>query len=135
MMRRVLTRLGGGLAVVLAGILGLSLVGVLPVKAIVAQHGDLSDASARLRILEERNANLQRRAKLLRTDAEITRLAREQFGMVADGGRLYVIPGSHTSDPTLTDDASGASLQGAPAAGRNRPGFFRSLLDALAFWR
>lgn len=135
MIRRALTRLGGGLAVALVGVLALSLVGVLPVKAIVVQRGDLGDASARLHILESRNATLANRARLLRSDAEITRLAREQFGMVTKGGRLYVIPNLRSADPTLTDDASGVAAQPAPVVGRHRPGFFRSLLDSLAFWR
>jgi hypothetical protein len=44
-----------------------------------------------LQVLGEQNEDLQQRAKRLQTDAEIERLAREQYNLVKPGEEAYAV--------------------------------------------
>jgi hypothetical protein len=51
----------------------------------------LNAAEVRLRVLSAENAKLDQRRQQLQTDAEIERLAREQYGLVKPGEEAYAI--------------------------------------------
>jgi len=75
-------------SVVLAGLLFLF---VLPGRTYLSQRSNLSSTAARIRVLGTENAKLQQRVKQLQTDAEVERIAREQYGMVKPGEQAFAI--------------------------------------------
>ena len=75
-------------SVVLAGLLFLF---ILPGRTYLSQHRNLSAAAARIRVMNAENAKLEQRVKQLQTNAEIERLAREQYGLVKPGEQAYAI--------------------------------------------
>jgi cell division protein FtsB len=77
---------------------------VLPVRAYSAQSREINATTERRDMLLTKNAALRERVRLLKTDDEIKRIARDQFAMVPPGEKLYVIPGLGNSvGQTRTD--------------------------------
>jgi cell division protein FtsB len=112
----------------------LMFLGVIPLRSYQTQRHDLAANRERLSMLKDRNARLEKRAALLQTDAEIERVARQQFGMVKPGQTLVITPGLRdlATAPTTLDDAVGA----APSQPeRQTPSRGRAILDTLLFWR
>ena len=118
-------------------IVGLVVLGVLPVRTYVGQQRDLALTSQRLDLLRSKNAALRARSAVLKTDTEVTRLAREQFGMVHAGQRLVLISGlrPNGASPATTGSASDALQPLPPPAPVPRLGLFDVLRDAVRFWR
>jgi cell division protein FtsB len=85
-LRRALWPLLG--SVVLVGVL---FAGVFPTRTYLAQRASISHAEKQLQVLGEQNKDLQQRAKQLQTDAEIERLAREQYNLVKPGEEAYAV--------------------------------------------
>jgi cell division protein FtsB len=75
-------------SVVLVGLLFLF---VLPGRTYLAQRRTLAAAETRVNVLAQANAQLARQAKELQTDAEVERMARQQYGMVKPGETPYAI--------------------------------------------
>ena len=84
--RAVLTTVLGALAVV-----GLLFAFVYPTSTYFRQRSQLSKASERLERLEREAERLQAESDKLRGDAEVERLAREQYGLVRVGETPYVL--------------------------------------------
>lgn len=114
-------------AVVVAGIL---FAFVFPVRTYLAQQRTIRAAAARVQILDEQDARLSARADQLQTDAEIERLARQDYGMVKPGEEPYAIlpaPGSKPAGlPSIVD--------GSPTSPKKHPNLVHRLLDDLTFW-
>lgn len=105
------------LVVVTIAVLGL---GVFPTSTFLAKREEASRAEARLTALRAANADAERRAAELRTDAEIERLARAELGLARPGEETYVVlpapqdpievpegwPFEHVG-PTLADSPAG----------------------------
>jgi cell division protein FtsB len=71
---------------------------VFPTRSFLAQRNQISDAQHDLAILRAQNARLAKEAARLQTDAEIERIAREEYHMVRPGERAYaVIPAPPTT--------------------------------------
>jgi len=109
-------------AVVVAGTLGLA---VFPARTYIAQRRGLIATEQRVRVLTQQNRELSSRVEKLNTDAEIERLARQQYNLVRPGEEAYAIlprqaPLAHAPAP----DAQ------APAQRRHRGGGFWSGLWA-----
>ncbi len=90
-------------SVVLVGIL---FVAVFPTRTYLTQRRDLAATERRLEVLSAQNDELAARARSLDTDAEIERLAREQYNMVRPGEEAYAIlppppPPSPPSPPSV----------------------------------
>jgi cell division protein FtsB len=107
-------RIGAMLATVPLFLVALVVLGVLPVRAFATQRADLRTSTARLDLVTKKNAELRERVRLLRTDAEIKRIAREQYAMVAPGEKLLVIPGLSDTG-RAADQTFGASADRVPA--------------------
>ncbi len=75
-------------AVVVIGFLFLA---VFPTRTYLAQRDATEDARARLALLDQENAALERRAADLRSDAEIERLARERYNLVRPGEEAFAV--------------------------------------------
>lgn len=76
------------LAVVTGGVLVL---GVFPTRTYLDQRRTVAAAEARLRELEDTNRALEAEVRALDDDAEIERLAREQYGLARPGEEVYRI--------------------------------------------
>ena len=117
MRRRVLVPLLGSMVAV-----GGLLVGVFPTRAILEQRSALADAQARLAVVDGRNEDLEARVEALGTEAEIERIAREQYNLVFPGEEAYGLLPAPPSPPTVPDawpceglpDALGPSAGSAP---------------------
>ncbi|MBW8826134.1 MAG: septum formation initiator family protein [Acidobacteria bacterium] len=92
---------------------GLALTGVLlavlltfvfPTRSFLAQRASITDARQQLRVLDQQNDQLAARAAQLRDDAEIERIAREQYNLVRPGEEAYAVlpPPGASEAPTAT---------------------------------
>jgi cell division protein FtsB len=78
---------------------------VYPTRTFVDQRNDTNKARAQLSLLRSESAKLAREAKLLESDAEIERRAR-QFGFVRPGETPFVvIPAPTTTVPPAPEPA------------------------------
>jgi cell division protein FtsB len=95
--RKVAVRLALLLA---AGVVVLFVV-VLPLRTLLDQRAETDHARDVLKMLRAQNAQLDAEARRLQDDAEIERIAREQYGMVLPGETPYVpVPAPTTTAPT-----------------------------------
>lgn len=87
---------------VVAGLLcGLLLLGFLfafvyPTRTYLKQREQIQAAESRLGVLQRETAALRRDTKRLQGDAEVERIAREQYGLVRPGETPYVLVPSTT---------------------------------------
>ncbi len=93
-------RWGMVLALILLGALALTVSGVFPFRQMVAQHRRVAAAEERYAALVAENRRLEERVARLGTDAEVERLARQEYGLVRPGeiGYVVVVPDGGT-DP------------------------------------
>lgn len=86
--------LGGFLAMVALVLVVVVAAGIFPFRRLVAQERSAELSQAKLDALVEENMRLEQHIAALQTDAEIERLAREQFGLVKPGevGYVAVVP-------------------------------------------
>ena len=119
-----------GVLVLPALVLLLVVLGVLPVRAAATQRSEMNSSTARLTLLTEKNRDLRERIRLLRTDDEIKRIAREQYAMVPPGQKLLVIPGLGDGGRSLAT-SSGATLDRVPnlPVERQDSSFWQTLRD------
>ena len=144
-------------------IVGLLFLTVFPARSYLTQRRQLATASTRLHRLTERNAQLSTEVQKLNTDAEIERLAREDYNLVKPGEEAYAIlpapagsvpktqvgpgnppagSGTGDQDPVAeatanapdADPASGTLDPPAVAAPAHHAGWFQHMVDAISFW-
>ncbi|MEA2023064.1 MAG: septum formation initiator family protein [Actinomycetota bacterium] len=84
-------RWGWVLAVVLLGALALTVSGIFPFRQLVSQQRQIEHTQEQLAALESENQVLVEDIEMLSTDAEIERIAREQYGLVRPGEVGYVV--------------------------------------------
>jgi cell division protein FtsB len=85
-------------ALVLAIGVAVLFVFVFPASTLLDQRGETDRARDVLELLRAQNAQLDAEARRLHDDAEIARIAREQYGMVRPGETPYVpVPASTTT--------------------------------------
>lgn len=70
---------------------GMMFVFFLPARALMQQRADVRAAETRLRVLRTQDQQLTARVAELHTDAEIERLARQQYGLVFPGEEAYAL--------------------------------------------
>ena len=75
---------------------GLTLVGVLfvavfPARTYLDQRHQRQEVVAQMKATDAKNKALEQRARSLNTDAEVERLAREQYNLVRPGEEAYAI--------------------------------------------
>jgi cell division protein FtsB len=107
-------------SVVLVGILFLF---VFPTRTYLGQRRGLDSSRQRVAVLSEENRQLASRVKKLNTDAEIERLAREQYNLVRPGEEAYAILPAPEALPPAPDEST---------AKKAKP--HKSLWDRLTFW-
>jgi cell division protein FtsB len=84
-------RWGWVLAVVLLGALALTVSGILPFRQLISQQRQIERSQEQLSALTSENRALAEDIEMLGTDAEIERVARDQFGLVRPGETAYVV--------------------------------------------
>ena len=111
---------------------------VFPTRTFLAQRASISRAEEQLDVLEEQNAALEARADQLRDDAEIERLAREQYNLVRPGEEAYALLPAPTPPPTAapTEDAGAAPAEvvGPPAPVEDDRNVVQRAWDAVLSW-
>ena len=105
---------------------GVLFAGVFPTRTYLAQRTSTAHAEKQLEVLGQQNDELERRAKELQSDAEIERLAREQYNLVKPGEEAYaILPGPQDRD------ATGHRPTPPPPS---KPGFWSRLWEDVTFW-
>jgi cell division protein FtsB len=79
-------------------------VGVFPTRAVLAQRREVAEARSRLAGLDATNEALRDRVDALGTDAEIERIAREQYNLVFPGEEAYALLPAPEPTPARTGD-------------------------------
>lgn len=79
------------------------LIGVFPTRALLDQRAAIADADARLAAVDARNQELEDRVAALGTDAEIERIAREQYNLVYPGEEAYGLLPAPPTPPAVPD--------------------------------
>ncbi len=95
-------RWGWVLAVVLLGALALTVSGILPFRQLISQQRQIERSQEQLEALTSENRGLAEDIEMLGTDAEIERIARDQFGLVRPGEVAYVVV---TPDPPVVAES------------------------------
>jgi len=111
-------------SVVLVGMLFLF---VFPTRTYLGQRRGLDSARTRVEVLSEKNQELAARVKRLNTDAEIERIAREQYNLVRPGEEAYAI--LPAPEPLAPEPAP----QPVKKKAKHR-GFLATVADRLSFW-
>jgi len=111
--------------VVVLTLAGMVFVFFLPARTLVQQRADLAAAETRIRVLSTQSAKLSSQVGRLHSQAEIERLAREQYGLVMPGEEAYAILPAPQAPPP-------------PAPPRRPSGRHRGLLSRVwhdvSFW-
>ena len=97
--RRTLVRvLIGGMILV-----ALLFVFVFPARTLLAQRQKTEEQGKTLELLQQQSRKLAEESQRLQNDAEVERIAREQYGFVYPGERPFVVvPPSTTAPPAST---------------------------------
>ena len=90
------------------GTVGVLFIAVFPARTYLDQHHRRQEVQARIDATEARNRALQHRIDTLHTDAEVERLAREQYNLVRPGEEAYAILPSRQAPPAATQPKSEA---------------------------
>jgi cell division protein FtsB len=70
---------------------GVLFVAVFPARTYLDQHHQRQEVLVRIKATDARNSALQKRISTLHTNAEVERLAREQYNLVRPGEEAYAI--------------------------------------------
>ena len=105
---------------------GLALIGVLfiavfPARTYLDQHHQRQEVVAQLKATDGKNKALEQRIRTLNTDAEVERLAREQYNLVRPGEEAYAILPTRQAPPPAS----------AKAEAKSSPGFFARTWHAI----
>ncbi|MFP5326519.1 MAG: FtsB family cell division protein [Acidimicrobiia bacterium] len=80
---------------------------VFPTRTWLQQRQQIDAAEARLEVLDDQNRRLSARVNELQTDAEVERIAREQYQLVRPGEEAYAIlpaPGAPADEEIASID-------------------------------
>jgi cell division protein FtsB len=75
---------------------------IFPTRSLLDQRSRKAKATKVLTTLEQHNTKLDDEVRQLHTDAEIERLAREQYNLVKPGEEAYAILPGRAGSPTTT---------------------------------
>jgi cell division protein FtsB len=75
----------------LLALVGVMFLFVFPTRTYLEQRRSVTAARQRVHVLAEQNQQLAARVQKLNTDAEIERIAREQYNLVRPGEEAYAI--------------------------------------------
>ena len=88
------------LLVSVTALVGVLLLAGFPARAWLAQRGERERVAATVHDLTAENRRLEERVRRLETDAEIERLAREDYNLVRPGEEAFaILPGASPTPP------------------------------------
>jgi cell division protein FtsB len=108
--RRVLVRLLLGGMVIVALLFAF----VFPARTLLAQRQQTEKERARLEVLREQTRKLEAETRRLQNDAEIERIAREQYNFMRPGERPYVVVPPPTTAPPAPSTTTPAPPSSKP---------------------
>jgi cell division protein FtsB len=85
---------------------------VFPIRTLLAQRKDTGVVREQLELLRDQNAQLAKEAERLQSDAEVERIAREQYNLVRPGETPYAVV--EEPPPTTTAASDGSTTPEAP---------------------
>jgi len=94
------------LAVAVLALVGVLMLAVFPARTLVAQTRERARLAAQVKDLESRNSRLDDQGRLLQTDAEIERLARQHYNLVRPGEEAFAILPPVTLPPRAPSPAT-----------------------------
>ncbi len=98
-----------------------------PARTWMDQRQAISSARQRSAVLDEQGRDLQARVDLLQTDAEVERIAREQYGLVRPGEEAFgILPAPGAPQPPPPPPPPGPRPVDRP--------WWESALDTATFW-
>lgn len=102
---------------------GVLFVAVFPTRTWLAQRQELAATERKVAVLSKQNAEMTARVRRLNTDAEIERLARQDYNLVRPGEEAYaILPSAEAPRP-------------APKpVPEEEPGFWSELWEDVTFW-
>ena len=112
-------------------VIGVLFAFVFPIRTYMSQRRSIGATQARVQVLGQQNQQLTARVDQLGSDAEIERLAREQYGMVKPGEEPYAILPAPGSAPA----ALPSIVPSTPPAPKSRQGWFGRLWGHVEFWK
>ena len=101
----------------IVGAVGVLFIAVFPARTYLDQHHRREEVQARIKATEDRNKALQHRIDTLHTDAEVERLAREQYNLVRPGEEAFAILPSRQAPAPKPSDVSPAEAKAEAKAG------------------
>lgn len=110
--RRIVVRLMLALVIAVA----LLFVFVFPARTLLDQRQETQNARDVLRLLRAQNAQLEGEKQRLQDDAEVERIAREQYGLVRPGETPYVAVEGTTTTTTVPPPAPTSPTTSPPTA-------------------
>ena len=108
-------------AVIAVGVL---FVAVFPTRTWLAQRQELVATGRKVAVLRAQNAAMTQRVQRLNTDAEIERLARQDYNLVRPGEEAYAILPSPPAPRAKVN----------PARPKDHHGFWARVWDDVTFW-
>jgi len=87
------------------GLIGVLFIAVFPARTYLDQHHQRQQVLAQLKATDAKNKALEKRITTLHTDAEVERLAREQYNLVRPGEEAYAILPTRSSTPPAAQPA------------------------------
>lgn len=104
---------------------------VLPSRTYLAQRHSMSAAETRLQVFRAQNAKLAAEAAHLQSDADIERVARQDYGLVKPGEKAYLIQPSSPAPPAT---GAGSTPGSAPKKKAASPGLVERVWHDIQFW-
>jgi len=87
------------------GLIGVLFIAVFPARTYLDQHRQRQQVLAQLKATDAKNKALEKRITTLHTDAEVERMAREQYNLVRPGEEAYAILPTRSAAPPPTQPA------------------------------
>ena len=103
----------GGLALV-----GVLFIAVFPARTYLEQRHQRQQVVTQMKATDAENKALEQRIQTLNTDAEVERLAREQYNLVRPGEEAYAILPTRQPPPPPQPGPKAASKSGPGGLGR-----------------
>jgi alanine racemase len=88
-------------------------VAVFPARTYLDQRHQRNEVVAQLKTTDAKNKTLEQRIRTLNTDAEVERLAREQYNLVRPGEEAYAILPTRQAPPALQPATKATSKPGS----------------------
>lgn len=93
----------------LVALVGFMFVAVFPTRTYLRQRHSIAAAEERVAVLRRENHKLEKSVHLLKTDAEIERIARARHNLVMPGEEAYIVlpsPNDGQPDPAVKSGGS-----------------------------